>query len=179
MEDFKKFILSFNSLTSWLAKGVILAPFLALVYSLGPPYPDIKAVCITTSLFQLLSLMYVFSFWTGTSKRKLQRSFKVGLLLFALGFISYILFFQFFTIPTNSKTTLVVKGFVVRQEIKEIIEPTFTLYDAFKGYGYDPIRIWEPWSVYVMRTGLLMSWLLVFICATVSIALFTIIQRKK
>ncbi len=179
MENFRKFILDFNSLTSWLAKGAILAPFLTIVYSLGPPYPSLTAACIITSLLQLLSLMYVFTFWSKLNQNKLQRLFKINLLLFCLGFILYILLFQFFTKPAGSQTDLEVTGFVVKQEIKEILASDFTIDDAFEGSSYNPIKIWEPWSVYTMRTILLVSWLLMFTCITFSIALFALMQRPK
>lgn len=179
MEHFRKFILDFNSLTSWLAKGIILAPFLTIVYSLGPPYPNLTAVCLLTSLLQLLCLMYVFTFWNSLNQKKLQRLFKINILLFCVGLILYILLFQFFTKQAGSPTDLEVIGFVVKQEINDILASNFTIDNAFEGDSYDPTKIWEPWSVYTMRTVLLIAWLLMFNCITLTIALFSIMQKPR
>jgi hypothetical protein len=93
--------------------------------------------------------------------------------------VFYLALFAFFTYPAPSNAHREAKGLLLQPRIAAILDETFTLDDAIEGEGYDPLRIWEPWTVHTMRVALLCTWLALFAAITMALANFVILQRKR
>jgi TIR domain len=91
----------------------------------------------------------------------------VVLLLLAAGLFLALMSRYTFTIPSSGEVA--VKGFVCTPEARQIYPltcPDDDL-DALRSAEYEATRIWQPWSVDLVRLGLLLSWFLAWAAACV------------
>jgi TIR domain len=91
----------------------------------------------------------------------------VLLLLLAAGLFLALMSRYTFTIPSSGEVA--VKGFVCTPEARQIYPltcPDDDL-DALRSAEYEATRIWQPWSVDLVRLGLLLSWFLAWAAACV------------
>lgn len=96
----------------------------------------------------------------------LQRGALLALLLSAALFLGLMSRFGF-TIPATGETG--VKGFVCTPEARLIYPQTCPDddLDALRSAEYEATRIWQPWSVDLVRLALLLSWALAWCAACV------------
>ena len=178
MENFKKFLLDFRSVSSLIAKGIIIAPFIGLITYLGPPWPSLTGSSLLSTVVQIFSLMYAFEFWSDRSKTRLKRLFRLCLIVAAVSLLSYMLLFSLRTYPAPTDSQRQVKGIYYQERVKLVISDKYTESMALEGAGWDPLKVWEPWTVELMRMLVLSVWLILFVAITLSIASFTILQHK-
>ena len=72
-----------------------------------------------------------------------------------------------------------VKGFRYTEKARMVITRDYTEDEALKGAGYDPTKIWEPWTVNCMRMTLFVSWLLFFGSISISLATFELLRPES
>jgi hypothetical protein len=178
MKTFWNYIADVQSLIGWAGKGALLAPLVSLVTDIGPPYPSRVSVPVLTCLILVLLLIYIFNFWQRLSKRKLEYRLKVSLILIVPLIISYFLLFNFFVVDAPDESNRVVKGFVLTKQAQSVVGPDYPATRALQGARYDPTRIWEPWTVYLTRLVLLISWTLSFAVISSYLASFVLLQHK-
>ena len=67
----------------------------------------------------------------------------------------------FFTIPAPTWPNLEARGLWLQEPIARGLEhsPGTSVEDMFAGAGYNPMAIWVPWTVALVRSIMLLSWL--------------------
>ncbi len=183
VEEFKEVLTDFRSVTSWVAKGAVAAPFADLILrqfdvGIGPPWPS--GVLTITSVAELLALMFIFNFFFGIAAKKLDRLMLVALILLCLTFAGYLLVFSYFTEPHPKTKNLMVLGYEpVSADMRQAFMEGYTRQQALEENEYTPTKIWTERSITNVRIGILLLWLAVFISLSVFIALFVMAQRRK
>jgi hypothetical protein len=175
LSSFFNFVSDFKGVASLLAKAALIAPFASLLLNIGPPWPTRTAVPALTSLCELLVLMYAFQFYTPLAKKRISTRLRAYFLQLILSFAAYISLYSFFVFKAYGDRD--VKGFIVQPAIKAKLEPGLTLEALLEGAEWDPLRIWEAWTVYSMRISLLLMWILFFVSIAGCIATFVVLQR--
>jgi hypothetical protein len=199
LKEFKTVIADFGNLSSLAVKGVILTPMVDLVLKLGPPWPS--GIDFIASIAQLLALIYIFHFWYSLKKARVNARMRVALALAFLGFVGYFLLVSTFTFRTVTEDRRVTIGFVRTEEGEKLfnkqlpappdsdgpawIPPYYTqttvaAYQEAAKMGPNPEElIWTPWSITLVRLGLLLSWVLLFVSIAIFIGAFIIVQRRR
>jgi hypothetical protein len=178
LEEFKEVMSDFRSVTFYTVNGVVIAPLADLALKIGPPWP--AGIPVITSLAELLALIFVFHYWfKRRNQKRLRKRMTIALCFASLSFILYMFLFSLFTFSPPSTRNKAVKGFVVRTDIKPLIDNSFTESDALKGAEYDATEVWTEWSITTMKCILLVVWLTLFTGLSVFIGTFIMAQRMK
>ena len=176
-QGFFKYITDFRNVGALIGKGALAAPIVSLIYNVGPPWPSRIAIPILTSMMEVLILIYVFQFWKPLSKTRKQRRMKLSLIAAVLSFLLYFWLFGSFIFNAPDARHRDVRGLIYTEAAESVIDTTYPEQDALKGAGFDPTRIWKPWTVYLMRFLVLVSWLVFFASISVYLATFVLLKR--
>jgi hypothetical protein len=107
----------------------------------------------------------------------LTRDMRRSAILFCCGvLLTGVLIAGFTTRPRRDKDRI-VHGFIVRDEIRPLISPTYTTADALRDAEFDSFRVWTAVSIVIVHVVLVMSWLLVFVGSACFVTLFIISRR--
>jgi hypothetical protein len=173
MKEFWKFANDYRSGIAWIARLAVSAPLMSILLGIGPPWPNATAVPVATSILQLVILMYAFQFWGAKSVPALKRRMQWSMWIMCATFVGYLFAFSFFTFegPQGGRD---VKGFVLRPEIENLrsLGLVTSEQDMLAKGNYVPERIWEEWTLAVMRPLIMVLWLAFFAAVAVYIASF-------
>jgi hypothetical protein len=134
--------------------SALMAPIIALLAALGPPWPSASAATALTSVLQLIILFYAYVFWkTGNARRM-----KFSVYAIMASFLLYLgLYVRVFNAPDTSHRD--VKGICYTDEARQLISSSYSEEQALKEAGYEPTKIWRPWTVQFLRLSVLVCWL--------------------
>lgn len=179
LEEFKEVMTDFRSVTALAVTGGVAAPLVALVTNIGPPWPT--GIPVLTSIAELVVLIAIFHFWYKKSRKRLSQRMIIALVIVTISFLGYLILFDtfVFTVPGGKDSD--VYGFVLKPEIKQLIDDKLVLNaeEALEGAEYNPKNVWQPWSVTLIRVGVLASWLVMFLSLSLFIATFVMVQRRR
>jgi hypothetical protein len=161
-----------------IAKAALIAPFAALILNIGPPWPAKTAVPALTALCEVFVLIYIFQFFTRLSRKKLDNRLRLFFVLLVVSFVTYIVLYSFFVFDITLTNERDVKGFIVLPAIASQIARGGTTEALLSGAEWDPFAIWEGWTIYSTRVGLLLSWILFFVGIAGCMAVFVTAQRS-
>lgn len=178
-QGFLAFVKDFKSISGLIGKGALIAPILSLVFNVGPPWPSRIATPILTSLIELLVLTYIFQFWAPLSKKRKERRMKASCISVVISFLVYFWLFGSLVFDAPDARHRDVKGIGYSHAAELVISDSYTEKDALKGAAYDPTKIWQPWSVYLMRLLVLTAWLVFFASVSVYIATFVLLKGNQ
>jgi hypothetical protein len=149
------------------------------VLRIGPPWPSEEETVIYSVLLVAATLYFVGSSGRLTSRPEGGGRHSAVLVGFVFCAAAYLLLKVFFCYNAADWRHQVAGGFVLRPQIKDLLDadPNLTVQKALDGYSNDATRIWESWSVFVVRAGLLLSWLGCFLCITV-VAARALLERQ-
>ena len=152
-----------------LSKGALLAPpAIAGFSSFAPPWPDSEvATGFFISVFELVAVLYLFSMEDRIKAKYSLYLLWTGRLLFAV-FLVYVVLFATLTAPMERASHRDVIGFLFQ-------DASFRHYQTdvlLKMFGYDPEKIWLPWTVVVSRILVLLSWIAVFVVLSCYFGIF-------
>lgn len=152
-DGFKKFLKKAKDNASQ-ASG-LLGPIIALLAALGPPWPSASAATALTSVLQLIILICAYVFWKTGNKRRMKLSVYAILasLLLYIGLYAM----RVFNAPDTSHRD--VKGICYTDQARKLISSSYSEEQALKEAGYEPTKIWRPWTVQFMRLSVLVCWL--------------------
>ena len=181
LEDFWAFAADFRSMTAWVAKGAVAAPFIDIILGFGPPWPSRTGVPVLTCLVEILVLIYAFQFWKVMAKYQQEFRLRTSFVLIVVTFLLYIALFAFFVYEAPEAPYREVKGFLYQPYVHDIMnkDKTYTEQKVLIDSGYDPIIIWKPWTVYLMRIVVLITWILFFTALSTSISSFVLLQQHS
>ena len=178
LKNFFSFVSDFKGVAALIGKIALIAPFATLLLNIGPPWPNRTAVPTLTSLCEVFVLIYIFQFFTPLTKRALGKRLRLFFLLLIASFILYLSLYSFFVFNIPGTNDRDLKGFIVRPEIAEMVGPGRSLEYLLEGAEWEPLNIWESWTIYTTRIALLLSWILFFVGIAGCIAVFVTLQRK-
>lgn len=178
LEEFGEVLADFRSVSSWVLKTAVAAPFADFVLQVGAPWPT--GVPIITSLVELIALICIFHFWCRKPQKHLTLRMRISLVILVLSCFGYLFLFGFYTFVNPATSKRYAKGFVVRPDIQALIPTEFNSPDeALRGLEYQEDEVWTSNSIVAARLALLGTWVLVFASISVFIGTFVIAQRKR
>ena len=178
LDNFLGFVSDFKGVAALIAKVALIAPFGTLLLNIGPPWPAKTAVPALTALCEVFVLIYIFQFLTPLSKKRLGRRLRLFFGLLVISFVLYLFLYSFFVFDITLTHERDVKGFIVQPAIARMVGPGRSLENLLEGAEWDPFNIWEGWTIYTTRAGLLLSWILFFVGIAGCMAAFVTMQRK-
>lgn len=137
-------------------------PLADYVADVGPPWPSNAP--LWTTLFQGGVLLFVFlgpdpANWDVLSKSIRRRLLATAFLALAyVGLSSWLVFEK----PVPGRAGRDVRGFVLRDEVRTLVNDRLTEDDALRGAEYKPESVYTPVSVHAARLGLLVTWMSAF-----------------
>jgi hypothetical protein len=166
-----------------LAAGVALgtAPALTeLVLGIGPPWPHRRGIILLTSLVAWVVLLWSFSAWRHTAREFLVSRVTACAILAGASLVVYLLLQAFFVDDAPDSRNQGAMGFLLRPQIQKVLaeEPETTLKDLWKGAEYDPTVVWIPWTVYLVRSGLILLWMVFFGGLSLLASAFLLLQEQ-
>jgi len=172
---YKKLLLAFLALGS-------LPPLTSLVAKVGPPWPSEAETASYTTLLNLCLLAFLYANTSKTaSEAKLRRRISAGFYVFSGVFAIYLLLKVLFCYNAPDWQHQVAGGFVFQPHIAAIIadDPTVGTKSLLGEALYDSTRIWEVWSVSLVRFVLLAAWLVLFAVVSAVIAYSIRLDEKR
>jgi len=176
MSEFKEVMADFSQLGSLALKGVVSAPWIDLWLRIGPP--PAKWTAVLTSLFQFMVVIWGFNFWSNMDIGKLNIRIKAALGVFCVGLISSLFLTAVFTVSPGEGRERVIKGWILRDDVRPLIKPSYSPEQALRDSEYDPNTVWTTASVATMRILLTVMWLGTFSSCAGYLTGFIIIQRR-
>ena len=167
--------------------GVILAlaaaPFLLdLVFGIGPPWPHRRGVILLTSIGAWVMLLWSYSLWRLAPLKDLKSRLTPCAAVAVGSLMVYLLLHAFFVYDAPDSRNQEAAGFLLQPKIKEYLPnltaKSLTFMDLVAGEGYDPNEIWVPWTVALVRYGLIISWLCLFGGLSLVASSFLLLQEK-
>lgn len=180
LKDFWLFLTNFKDILAWIAILATIAPLIDLLTQLGPPWPKPRqGIALLTSLIELFVLMYAFTFWRTQPKKNIKHVMQLSYGICILLLICYLTFIAFFTMESPLSGEIIVKGLVYQNDVEDFMHQTsaWTLSNMLEYLS--PEQIWKPWSIKVMQTVLLITWLLFWTFLGIGIATFICLQRPN
>ena len=177
LDEFKKFLGDFKSLSSLTAKGAAAAPLADYFLRLGPPWPA-YAIPAATTVIELVSIVSVFQFFRHRPALKLNRDMIILIIVFCITSFLYLGMTSSYTFRHPKTRDLVVKGFELTPETRRVVGPAYTAEDALKGNRYDPEGVWTDRSITAMRLSLIAIWLIMFVSLSSFLGMFVIVQQR-
>ncbi|HEV2972355.1 MAG TPA: DUF4145 domain-containing protein [Pirellulales bacterium] len=129
------------------------------VVGIGPPWPPPAATAVAS---WLVMVMAWFASDVGVERDVLPRRAPRRLLIVTASCLtSFLIMLAFFTIPAPDWPNLETRGLWLQAAIARNLDqtPGRTVEDEFQGVGYNPMAIWVPWTVALVRSIMLLSWL--------------------
>lgn len=191
LEEFWRFVTDCNNVYAQIAKFAVAAPLLDLILNIGSPWPTRVGVGFCLVVVQLLIIMCSFAIWRQ-GRGKIY-GIKRWLVASTIGFVAFFLLvylplFAFFVVPSPDYRNAVVRGFYLQPPIAQFVEdrekkgetwPPKALIAHFVDGTHDETSIWTPGSVFLMRSIVLVSWLVAGMLYAISVSAFVSLQYRK
>jgi hypothetical protein len=180
LSEFWRFAGDFRSLTAWMAKGVVAAPFLDMALQIGPPWYSRIANSAFLSVFVALIVMFSFEFLRKKSRRNGQRVFIFGCAFATVLFVLYVCTSAFFVTDADDQGSREIIGFRLHDNVRLMVEsdPSKWTPKELLLQFHDPMEVWTRNSVITMRVVLLLLWLAMWAAIAVGMAAFVSLQWK-
>jgi hypothetical protein len=183
LPEFWDFAKDFKSVSGWVAKAAVAAPLADIVLNIGPPWPSRPSVAILLCIVEVVVLMYSFEFWRHGSPRiqHIRSVMRAAIAAVAVAFVVYMPLFAFFIVDAEDAWHRVVIGYKMHDDVAEMqkSDPGQWTPEELILQFHDVMAVWTPWSVNVMRTIVLLVWLLVWAALSVVISAFVAIQWRR
>src|SRR5262245_32962590 len=181
LEDFKRLLREFRTLSLSIAGGSAVLPFIAWFASVIPPFPP--GLNIMTAVFQLVSLAFVYQKYLGSSRSRITRNMEILFVLLGLIIIVYMVTFSLLTIYIPDGKRSIVVGFQCTPDALTIKEyrdkcPSLGL-EELAGVAYDEFVLWTRSSIAINRAILIALWLSFFVCLSMLLGQFLVFQMKR
>jgi hypothetical protein len=152
-------------------------PFLAQLASVAPPYP--RAVAALTAIAQLVAIMMIYQKYKFAGSRTIFKLMKASAIALVFTALIYFSLDAFFSYETPVSGTRWVKGFVCNAEAISVFGQKCPWLDRpeLVTAQWDAERLWEFWSIAVMRVVLLAFWIAAFFALSTLVAGFVVYQR--
>lgn len=177
LREFGEVLADFRQLSSVVLKGVFIIPMATIWVNVAPP--PVSVTSVSTSTLELLAAIWIFQFWHKTPHPSLERRMKSSILCFAVGLICFLFLNQSLVISPGSGQGRIIKGFTVRPDVAAVLNSSYRVEDALRDSEYDPQKVWTEQSIAIVKNGLLSLWIFTFICLTVALTIFVLLQKRR
>lgn len=177
LRELQRTLKSFRELTALALKGVLAAPFLALIAKVGPP-PTV-AVSAITCIAIFIVILWVFHFWYGLSRTRMNLRMKIALSLGAICLCATGVTTELFVRVRPSTGERIVIGYTPLPPVSRLIQPAYGLNDALQDHQFQPEFVYTKASLAVAHTILVISWLATFTSFGMFIACFVLSHIGK
>ena len=179
LRQFEELWRNFRGLSTTALGSSVAAPFAVALIHLSPPWP--RGILPLTALVEFLILVAVFQLLPKATRKRAGRLIVFGLLsLFAISTI-YLLAFSRFTFEVPTKHETYVKGYVCTANAALVYGarcPDLGL-DELQTAEYEAERLWTRDSIAVVRTGLVVLWLMAFALLSIVLGTFLVYQTRR
>lgn len=178
LERFKLLLSEYRGLAAWVVAGSAGATFVAYFLSIMPPYPE--GVAVLTGIVQLLTLVLVFHFFDGVSKKRVSRHLRVLSLCLPLTFILYFIALEILVVKVNLPSGSYVVGFECTAKSLEVfadgcpLPGSSGLAKVIEGSAFSLDEIWTLRSIVASRIILLALWLAFFVLLSSLFSVFLV-----
>ncbi|HUT12057.1 MAG TPA: hypothetical protein VMY37_05260 [Thermoguttaceae bacterium] len=139
-------------------------PLMDLVFDIGPPWPGRSGISYFTTIVIWIVLVSTYSLWKDIAEKRLKRRIS-SLAIIAFSCVAiYVVVSATCVYNAPDSANQVVGGFgtfFVQERLQPLLQED-SVQELLEGYGFDPMQVWEPWSVTICRSLLLIAWLLLF-----------------
>jgi len=106
---------------------------------------------------------------------------RAGIAAVAVAFVVYMFLFASFIVDADDARHRVVIGYKMHDDVAEMqtSNPSQWTPEELILQFHDVMAVWTPWSVNVMRTIMLVVWLLVWAALSVVVSAFVAIQWRR
>jgi hypothetical protein len=175
LRNFFELLKDLRHVSGWLVKGALATPIVVAWIKVGPPPSMLMGLLATCA--QILTIITVFDAWNNGKKRRLQKLLPYAILAFFVTlFFSTSLLYLFSYVPPGRELRI-VEGFVLRNDIKEVLTETYTAQDALRDAEYDPYQVWQNWSVVSTVVVLCALWTFAFSALATALTIFVLKNR--
>lgn len=181
MTGFDAFIDVWSKYKKLLASGAVSSGSIPLIGWLsGIEPPEAPYLAGLAALLQIICVMISFQLWNDKPKAKVDRIFKISLSGAAVFCLTYLGLFISFTFVA-ARGGRYVKGFICKPEIVELYPKGCPWLDlrVLQDSQYDSYNLWTTWSVNLVKTALVVNWLLFIAFVASAIGLFLVFQTKR
>jgi len=169
MRRFIQFANNFQSTIGLSAKLGLALPILPILIGLEPPWDGqnkIQEKCtigLLTLVVQIIALTSVYVLLQKKSPAELRTSFKWSLAIAIAGFVGYLVTFVLLTELQPDTSNRLISGFLPSKYFESVLEENNgDMHQSKLDFGYDPLRIYKPWTVWSSMLLVLGCWLAFF-----------------
>jgi hypothetical protein len=162
----------------WTLWGSFAAPLIPLLLGLGPPWngssPIMEkgAVFLITAIVQLLAVTAAFFIVPPLNPNRMRRVMAAGLGVCVTAMAAYLILFVLFTEIQPNTSRRLIAGWKYSEYFDAVREDAGSIEDAKMSYGYRPLEIYEPWTVWCALLLVVFSWLAFFGFVVFYVSLF-------
>jgi hypothetical protein len=174
LRNYRKVVVAVTALGS-------VPPILDIVMNVGPPWPTRVGVAGFTTLVVWVVLLVAYAGWKHQTLKRLRgRVTSLGAIAIVLLF-AYITCRAWFVFDTGNARHQDVAGFVLQKRIVTLMEldRTKSIQDILEGAHFNPLSVWEPWTVSAARSLVLSTWILFFGCISMMTAVFVLMLEGE
>jgi hypothetical protein len=168
MADFSRFLRGTGTGSEWALRFSFLAPLAPLYLGLAPPWSGASpmkekgAVFLMTAIVQLLAMTSAYFMFPPMRPERIRRILTVGLAVTISALAAYLVLFMMCTeIQPNTHRRLIA-GWKYGKDFDLVLEDAGSVADAKMAFGWRPLEIYEPWTVWSSLILVLFVWLMFF-----------------
>ena len=175
VDDFFGVLKSYNKVIAWTF-GSAVAPIAAGMVKLAPPWPS--AIIQITAMFEVLALIFSFQLLQKKKVNTVNRIMIMSLFAFALSTIIYLVMTSMFVYIEPVSGDRFVKGFSCTPEAVQVFAGRCPFFsdENLRAAEWDAGRLWQSWSITVVRVSIVILWATMFSSLASSIGAFLVYQ---
>lgn len=175
VDDFFGVLKSYGKVIGW-AFGAAVVPLAAGLIKLAPPWPP--AILQLTALFEVLVLVLAFQTLKRAKSSLVSRLMAILLAATVLLAVGYLILLSGFVYEEPISGERFVKGFACTDEARRVFPGRCPAYGdgELRQAQWDAWRLWQPWSITVMRVAIVALWTSMFACVAGTIGSFLVYQ---
>ena len=180
MDGFYELLGEINKLSAWVMPSATIAPLIASLVDLNPPWPNKIGLTIVTALVVLLALIVVFQFLRKKRRAVIDRVLLLSLAFLVASCVAYYSGLSLFSFTTPVTHDRYIKGFDCTKDARAVFAdkcPWLDL-DELKQAEYEATRLWTIQSITVVRIGLLTLWAFSFAMLALALGAFISFQQR-
>jgi hypothetical protein len=177
LNEFKSVISDFKKLNSLALKGAIVAPLIDLWLQVGP-MPS-KPAAVLSSLVEFIVVIWVFQFLYQADERKLKLGMNAALILFSAAMFMSLILLWTFSIAPNQSRQRVVEGYSLREDVRPLINDSYTAEEALRESAYDASKVWTKSSIVIVTLLISVTWIAAFASFAFYLTVFIVLQRRR
>jgi hypothetical protein len=177
LAEFRSVFADFRDLSALGLKGIIVAPISAVWLKTGLPLPSVMA--LATSVLVLVAQVWTFQAWYKLPVPRLRKRIPITAMAVVISLLAFIVLLVLFTVQPVKGEDRVVEGWIVRSNVKPLLNSDYTEENALRDSQYEAKEIWTTFSIGVTTAALQVTWIGAFTAFSAFLSTFIILQRRR